>query len=165
MLSNSQIPVIESLKNFWVQKKFSYSPWVTSGCLLSRKSWWVVQIGSFGQNLRWFTDQNAPKRDHMKINFECFQIKKWMLQTVRVEKAYGKHGVIFLACMFPSRVMVLKLSIKVHFLQFCTDLSKKFKSIKVIYIYAPERCCYALSGNGIVYYDMRYCFGDIRIWS
>ena len=26
------------------------------------------------------------KRDHMKINFDYFQIQKWMLQTVRAEK-------------------------------------------------------------------------------
>ena len=65
--------------------------------------------------------------------------------------------------MFPSWVMVLKLSKKVHFLQFCADLSKKSKSIKEIYIYASERSRYALSIN--VYYAMIYCFGDIRVWS
>ena len=48
--------------------------------------------------------------------------------------------------------MVLKLSKKVHFLQFCADLSKKCKSIKDIYIYASERSRYTLSENGIVYY-------------
>ena len=46
--------------------------------------------------------------------------------------------------------MVLKLSIKVHFLQFCADLSKKPKSIKEIYIYATEMSLYALSENGII---------------
>ena len=46
--------------------------------------------------------------------------------------------------------MVLKLSIKVPFLQFCADLSKKSKSVKAIYIYASERYPYALSENGIV---------------
>ena len=50
--------------------------------------------------------------------------------------------------------MVLKLSVKVHFLQFCADLSKKSKSIKAIYIYASERSRYTLSENGIVYYAM-----------
>ena len=39
-----------------------------------------------------------------------------------------------------------------HFLQFCAVLSKKFESIKAIYIYASERSHYALSENGIVYY-------------
>ena len=52
--------------------------------------------------------------------------------------------------------MVLKLSKKVHFLQFCADLSKKSKSIKEICIYASERSRNALSGNGIVYYTMTY---------
>ena len=59
--------------------------------------------------------------------------------------------------------MVLKLSKKVPFLQFCTDLGKKSKSIKATYIYASERSCYALSENGIVYYAMTYCFGNVNI--
>ena len=88
-----------------------------------------------------------------------------MLQTVRAEKVDEKNGVICLVSMFPSWVMVLKLSKKVHFLQFCADLSKKSKSIKAIYIYASERSRYALSENGIVYYAMTYCFGDISVWS
>ena len=67
--------------------------------------------------------------------------------------------------MFPSWVMVLKLSKKVHFLQFCVDFSKKPKSIKAIYIYASERSRYALSENCIVYYAMTYYFGDVMVWS
>ena len=59
--------------------------------------------------------------------------------------------------------MVLKLSKKVHFLQFCADLSKKYMSIKAIHVYASGRSCYALSENGIVYYAVNYCFGDISI--
>ena len=56
--------------------------------------------------------------------------------------------------MFPSGVMVFKLSKKVPFLEFCADLSKKSKSVKAIYIYASERSCYALSENDIIYYAM-----------
>ena len=58
--------------------------------------------------------------------------------------------------------MVLKMSKKLHFLQFCADLSKKSKSIKASYIYATERSRYAVSENSIVYYAMTNCFGDIR---
>ena len=65
--------------------------------------------------------------------------------------------------MFPSYVKVFKLSKKVQFLQFWTDLSKKFKSMKAIYIFASERSRYALLENGIVYYAMTYCFGDIEV--
>ena len=53
----------------------------------------------------------------------------------RTEKESGKNGVICLVSMFPSLVMVLKLSKKVHFLQFCADLSKKTKFFKEIHIY------------------------------
>ena len=67
--------------------------------------------------------------------------------------------------MFPSSVMVIKLSKKVHFLQFSVDLRKKYTSNKAIYIQASERSCYALSENGLVYYAMTYCFKDIRVYS
>ena len=65
--------------------------------------------------------------------------------------------------MFPLCVVVLKLSKKVHFLQYCADLSKKSKSIEAVYIYASERSRYALSENGIVYFAMIYCFEDISV--
>ena len=101
----------------------------------------------------------------MKINFEYFQIQKWMIQTVRAEKVDEKSEVICSISMFPSWVMVIKLPKTVKFLQFCAELSKKSKSIKAIYIHASERSRYALSENGIFYYTMIYCFGDIRVWS
>ena len=59
--------------------------------------------------------------------------------------------------------MVLKLPTKVKILQFFADLSKKYKSIKAIYIYASETPRYALSENGIVYYAMTFCFGEISV--
>ena len=102
----------------------------------------------------------------MKMSFEYFQFQKSILQTaVRSEKVDEVIGVICLVSTFPSWVIVLKLSEKVHFLQFCADHSQKFMSIKGIYIYASERSRYALSENGIVYYAMTYCFGDISVWS
>ena len=45
---------------------------------------------------------------HIKIKFDYFQIKKWMLQTVRAEKVDEKIGVICLVSMFSSWVMVCK---------------------------------------------------------
>ena len=73
-----------------------------------------------------------------------------MLQTVRAEKVDEKLGVIGLVSMFPSLVMVCKLSKKVHFLQFCADLSKKSKSVEAMYIYASESTHYALSENAMI---------------
>ena len=61
--------------------------------------------------------------------------------------------------------MVLKLPKKAHVLQNCADLSNKSKSIRAIYIYASERSRCALSENGIIYYAMTYCFGDIKVCS
>ena len=152
----------------WLERvdKTYYRFLVTSGCLLSRKVWWAVWIGSFWpKNWDILQTRLDQKGDHMKMNFEFFQIQKWILQTVRSEKVDEKNGVICLVSMFPSWVMVLKLSKKMHFLQFCAELSKKSKSSKAIYIYASERSLYALSENGIVYYTMTYCFGDISAWN
>ena len=50
------------------------------------------------------------------MNFEYFQIQKWMLQTVK--KVDKKYGVTLLVSMFPSWVVVLKLSKKAHFCNF-----------------------------------------------
>ena len=94
----------------------------------------------------------------MEINFEYFQIQKWILQTIRSEKVDEKNEVICVVLIFSSWVMVLKLSKKVHFLRFCADFSKKFKSIKAIYIYASKMSLYSHSENGIVYYDTIYSF-------
>ena len=58
--------------------------------------------------------------------------KTKMNVTVRAEKVDEKNGVVCLVSMFPSRVMVLTLSL--HFLQFCADLSKKSESVKAIYM-------------------------------
>ena len=68
----------------------------------------------------------------MKMNFDYFQIKKLMLQTVRAERVDDKNGVICLVSMLSSRVMVFKLHKKVHFLQFCAGISKKAKSVEAI---------------------------------
>ena len=57
--------------------------------------------------------------------------------------------------------MVLKLSKKVHFLQFCADLSKKSKSVKAIYIYASESSHYTLSENDMVYRGLSHRSWDI----
>ena len=85
--------------------------------------------------------------EHMKMNFGYFQIQKWMLQTISAGKIDLKNGVICLVSIFPSWVMVLKLPKKVQFLQFCANLSKKFKSVRAIYIYASESSHYTLSEN------------------
>ena len=74
-----------------------------------------------------------------------------MFQTVKAEKVDEKNGIICLVFMFPSWVMVCKLSKKVHFLQICADFSKKSKFVKAIYIYASESSHFSLSENGMVH--------------
>ena len=67
-----------------------------------------------------------------------------------LKKVDEKNGVICLVSMFASRVMVLKLSKIVHFLQLCADLSNKLKSAKIIYIYVSESSHYTHSENDMV---------------
>ena len=99
----------------------------------------------------------------MKMNFDYFQVQKWMSLTVRAEKVDEKNGVICLVSMFPSWVMVLKLSKKVLFLQFCPNLSKKPKSVKVIYIYDSKNSHYTLSENDMVYIGLSHRSWEISI--
>ena len=75
-----------------------------------------------------------------------------------------KDGVIRLSSFFPSWVMVLKLPNIVHFLQISTDLSKKSKSIKAIYLYSSERPHHALSENsrGLRNRGLRNSLWDIQ---
>ena len=57
--------------------------------------------------------------------------------------------------------MALKLSLKMHFLQFCADFSKNPKSVKAIYIYASEISHYTVSENVMVYRVPSYHSWDI----
>ena len=85
------------------------------------------------------------KGDPMKMNFDKFQIQKWISQTVRAHNVDDKNGVICLVYFFCSWVIVLRLLKIVHFWKICADFSKKSKSIEAIYLYLSGRPHYALS--------------------
>ena len=118
---------------------------VTSGYLLSKKVWWAVRMDSFCPKLRYFRPEWNKGGDHTKMNLDYFQIQEWTLQTVREEKAKMKKMAqfVYFPCTLPG-LWFLIFSSKVYFLQFCADLSKKPKSVKVIYIYASESSHYFL---------------------
>ena len=99
--------------------------------------------------------------DQRKMNFDYFQMQKWMLQAARAGKLDEQNWVICLVSMFPSWIMVLKLSKNVHFLQFCADISKKPKSVKATDIYAPGICYDAFSENDMVYRGLSHRLWDI----
>ena len=61
--------------------------------------------------------------------------------------------------MFPSWVMSL------YFIKKFKELSKKSKSVKATYIYAPKGLVLHFQKMAIVYSAMTYCFGDIRVGS
>ena len=94
------------------------------------------------------------------MNFDYFQIEKWMLQTVSAEKVNEKY-VICLVSMILPWVMFLKLPQKRAFFAICVDLSKKPKSVKAIYVYASESSHCMLSKNDMVYGGLSHCSWDI----
>ena len=81
-----------------------------------------------------------------------------MLQTVRVEKVEGKNWPICLISLFPSWVMICKLSKKRAFFTILADFRKKSKSVNAVYISASES---SLSENAVVYRSLRHSSRDI----
>ena len=63
--------------------------------------------------------------------------------------------------MLPSWVIVLQLSKKVHFLQFCAGLNQKPKCVKAMYIHGSESFYYSLSENDMSYRGLSHRSWDI----
>ena len=136
---------------FWLPlgDKTYYGFLVSSGCLLSRKVWWVVRIGSFFSKLRYFTKQNGPKGGPRENEFWLFSNTKMNVTNSSSGKSRWKkwgHLSSFHVSFVSYGPKIVK---KVHFLQLCADLSKKSKSIKATYIYASESSPSTLSENGV----------------
>ena len=85
------------------------------------------------------------------MNFVYFQIQKWILQTARAEKVDEKNGVICLVFMFPSLVMVLKLSKKCIFYNFVLTSARNLSLLKQ-FTKTHLKGRYTLLENGIIYY-------------
>ena len=77
--------------------------------------------------------------DPTKMNFDIFQIQKWIMNITKELIKQMKKWVICLVPFFSSSVMVLKLPKIVHLLQICADFTKKSRSIKAICLYLSER--------------------------
>ena len=75
------------------------------------------------QNSDIFQTGMEQRGNSMKMNFDIFQIQKWISQTVRTQKVDEKWGHLS-SFLFFSWVMVLKLPKIVHFLQICDHLLK-----------------------------------------
>ena len=79
--------------------------------------------------MRYFTDENGPKGRLHENEFWLFSNTK-MNVTNRAEKVDWKNGTICLVSMFPSWVMVLKLSKKVHF--FCNFVLTSARNLSLL---------------------------------
>ena len=97
------------------------------------------------------------------MNFEYFQIQKWMSQTIRAERVSRKNGIICLVSMFLSRVMVIKLSKKVHFCNFMLTSPRNLNILKQ-FTYMRLRGLIT-HFQKMVLFMLCYCFWDIRVWS
>ena len=93
----------------------------------------MSKLVAFAKNCGILKTRMDQKGDHIKMNFDYFQIQKLILQTGT--KSRWKKEVICPVFKFLSWVMALNLSRKMNFLQFCADFSKKPKSVKAIYIF------------------------------
>ena len=136
---------------------------VASGCLYFLEKFDELSKSVAFEEIEVFYRSEWTEVMNLKMNLKYFQIQKWMLQPDRVEKVDEKNGVIWVFFMFPSWVMILKLSKKVHFFNFVLTLAKKSKYVKAIDIYASETSRYAVSEKVIVYYAMTSCFEDISV--
>ena len=58
--------------------------------------------------------------------------------------------------MFPSWVTELELSKKVHFLQFCADISNKPESVQAVLLYRSESSDDTHSENDMVYRSLSH---------
>ena len=103
---------------------------VTSGCLYFVKKFDELSKSvAFGE-IEVFYRPEGTEVMNLKMNLKHFQIQKWMLQADKEEKVDEKNGVIYEVFMFPSRVMILKLSKKVHFFNLCWPQQKSLSMLK-----------------------------------
>ena len=100
----------------------------------SIKVWWLSRLVAFAKKWDILKTKMDHKGDLINMNFDYFQIQKWIYQTVWVEKVDKKNSVVCLVLLFPSWVMALKFFRKLHFLQIFTDFSKTPKYVKAICI-------------------------------
>ena len=88
------------------------------------------------------------------MNFDNFQIQKWISQPVRAQKVDEENGIICLVSFFAFWVMALKLPKIVLLLQFFADASKKSKAVTAIYVYTSESSGFVHLENSTGYYAM-----------
>ena len=57
-----------------------------------KKKSYLSELAAFAQNWDISYMRMDQREGDMKMNFNYFQIQKWMLQTVRMEKVDGEIG-------------------------------------------------------------------------
>ena len=89
----------------------------------------------------------------MKMNFDIFQMEKWVSSKSR----WKKWGHL-------SELLSWNCQKFCPFLIFFVDVSNKSKAAIAVYVYAFESSRFPLLENGFGYYAMTYSLEDISIW-
>ena len=83
-----KVPKVPKLL-FWIEKR--QCEFLVSSACLSRRVLCIIQIATaFFKNSSIFQIRTHRRGDHIKMNFDSFQIQKTMLQTDRAGKADEK---------------------------------------------------------------------------
>ena len=90
------------------------------GCLLSRKVWWTSKSRGFLQT----------GMDHMNMNFEYFQIEKWMLKTARAERVDEKKWIHLFSLHVPFLTYGPEIVLKKW--AFCSLMLKSARHLNVL---------------------------------
>ena len=103
---------------------------VTSGCLYFQEKFDVLSKSVAIGEIEVFYRPEWTEVINLKMNLKYFQIQKWMLEADRAEKVDEKSVVICVVFIFPSWVMILKLSKKCIFSILCWPQQKSLGMLK-----------------------------------
>ena len=134
--------------------------------------------------LRWvekIITSKCPNRQLLGKNWSILQTRmdqrvttwRWIVSIFKFRneiykqlerKKDGKNEVSFLVSMFPSWVMVIKLSKKVNFCNFVMTLARSLSLLKQ-FTYMHLKGVITHSQKMVLFIMLTYCFGDITVWS
>ena len=103
---------------------------VTSGCLYFLEKFDELSKSVAIGEIEVFYRPEWTEVINLKMNLKYFQIQKWMLEADRAEKIDEKNVVICVVFIFPSWVMILKLSKKCIFSILCWPQQKSLGMLK-----------------------------------
>ena len=120
------------------------------GVYFSEKYGGLSELIAFVQNWGILLTRMVQRCDHMKMSLDYFKYNNECYKHIEW-KVDEKMGSFFEFPCLPPELWSLHCPKKCIFLQFYAYLSKKQKSVKIIYIHVPESSHYTHSENGMIY--------------